>query len=178
MTPYHQILFMTTEFIALLANLALTLSVIVAVIFGIVQVKTSNRDRQERLTLETLRNFQTREFIGLMLFIISKEFPSTSKEFDELPDEARTNYIQFAQEMESMGILVAEKYIDINIVDKTLGVFVCTSWEKYKPMYLDLRETIPDPFLGEYFQWLAERIDERMKLNPRVPFYQSPKIRL
>lgn len=28
-------------------------------------------------------------------------------------------------------------------------------------------------FLGEYFQWLAERIDERMRLNPRKPFYET-----
>jgi hypothetical protein len=26
---------------------------------------------------------------------------------------------------------------------------------------------IADPFLGEYFQWHAERIDEQMKENPR-----------
>jgi len=165
---------MNTEFISLLADLALTLSVIVAVIFGIVQVTTSNRDRQERLTLETLRNFQTREFAGLMLFVIDHDFPTTQEGFDALPGEARTNYIQFAQEMESLGILVAEKFIDINLVDKTLGAFVANSWDKYKPMYTDLREKIPDPFLGEYYQWLAERLNERLEKNPRVPFYQLP----
>jgi len=35
---------MSTEFISLLANLALTLSLIVAVIFGIVQIKTAKKD--------------------------------------------------------------------------------------------------------------------------------------
>lgn len=34
-----------------------------------------------------------------------------------------------------------------------------------------------DPFLGEYFQWLAERIDERMKQNPRKPFYKPGAIK-
>ena len=165
---------MNTEFISLLADLALTLSVIVAVIFEVVQVKTANRDRHERLTLETLREFQTREFAGLMLFILDHDFPTTQEGFDALPQEARTNFIQFAQEMESLGILVAEKFIDINLVDKTLGAFVVSSWEKYKPMYIDLREKIPDPFLGEYYQWLAERLNERLEKNPRVPFYQLP----
>jgi hypothetical protein len=79
--------------------------------------------------------------------------------------------------MESLGILVAEKLINIDLVDKTLGSFVSTAWQKYKKMFLDIREKQPDPFLGEYFQWLAEQIDERMQKNPRKPFYQiSPNI--
>ena len=80
--------------------------------------------------------------------------------------------IQFAQEMESLGILVAERLINIDLVDKTLGSFVASSWMKYKPMFEDIREKSPDPFMGEYFQWLAERIDERILQNPRKPFYQ------
>jgi hypothetical protein len=40
-------------------------------------------------------------------------------------------------------------------------------------MFLDIREKAPDPFLGEYFQWLAQQIDERMKLNPRKPFHKT-----
>jgi hypothetical protein len=162
---------MTSDIITLLANLALTLSFIVAVIFGIVQVRADARDRRERFTLETLRSFQTREFAELIQYIVSQNMPCTREEFEARPAEEQTRFIQFGQEMESIGILVAEKFIDIDLVDKTLGSFVVTSWEKYKPMYLNMREKQPDPFLGEYFQWLAERIDERMKNSPREPFY-------
>jgi len=70
--------------------------------------------------------------------------------------------------------LVAEGLVDIDLVDKTLGSFVVTSWEKYKPMFLDTREKSPDPYLGEYFQWLAELINDRMKKYPREPFYLNP----
>ena len=164
---------MTNEFIAMMANLALGLSFIVGLIFGIAQVRAAARDRRERLTLETIREFQTREFVGLMNFIIIQELPATREEFMALPSEKITSYMQFAQEMESLGILVAERLINIDLVDKTLGSFVTTSWEKYKTLFLDIREKSPDPFLGEYFQWLAERIEERMKNKPRKPFYET-----
>lgn len=75
--------------------------------------------------------------------------------------------------MESPGILVAEKLINIDLVDKTSGSFVITSWEKYRTVFTDIREKAPDPFPGEYFQWLAERIDKRMKRNPRKPFHEA-----
>ena len=84
-----------------------------------------------------------------------------------LPPNDQVIFIQLAQQMESLGILVAEKLINIDLVDKTLGSFVMTAWKKYKIMFQDIRENQPDPFIGEYFQWLAEYIDERMRKYPR-----------
>ncbi|HMK27417.1 MAG TPA: hypothetical protein VK483_15400 [Chitinophagaceae bacterium] len=162
---------MNHEFIALLANLALALSFIVGLIFGIAQVRAAARDRRERLTLEALRNFQTREFAELIFYIVNNKMPANQKEMETLPANDRIMFIQFAQQMESLGILVAEKLINIDLVDKTLGSLVTTAWDKYKIMFLTMRDR--DPFIGEYFQWLAESIDKRLKENPRRPFYES-----
>src|ERR1700750_2112761 len=94
--------------VTLIANVALALSFIVALIFGIAQVNTANRDRRERLTIETLRNFQTREFAELILFINSHNMPSNSKELNALPSSEQVFIVQFGQQMESLGMLVTE----------------------------------------------------------------------
>ena len=164
---------MTNELISLIANLTLTLSFIVGLVFGIAQVRAAARDRRERLTIETLRTYQTREFAELTLYITSHKMPSSQEEFRALSANEQVIYFQFAQEMESLGILVAERIIDIDLVDKTIGSLAATAWRKYKTMYMDMRTKQPDPFLGEYFQWLAERIKERMQENPRKPFYET-----
>lgn len=163
----------TNEIITIVANIALALSVVVALIFGIAQVRAAARDRRERLTLETLRNFQTREFSELMHQVSWGEMPKTGEELRALPAGEQILFVQLAQQMESLGILVAERLINIDLVDKTLGSFVTTSWEKYKPALLDMRQTTSDPFLAEYFQWLAETIAKRMRDKPRMPFYDS-----
>ncbi len=160
---------MVTEIIALVANITLALSFVVGLVFGIAQVRSAARDRRERLTLEALRNFQTREFAELMYYIISRNIPENREALDTLPQHDRILFIQFGQQMESLGILVAEKFIDLDLVDKTLGSLVTTAWDKYKTMVFSLRKR--DPYLNEYFQWLAERIDERLK-KPREPFYK------
>ena len=54
---------MTNDIIALIANIALALSFVIGLVFGIAQVRAAARDRRERLTLETLREFQAREFL-------------------------------------------------------------------------------------------------------------------
>jgi hypothetical protein len=164
---------MSAEFITELANIALTLSLIVAVIFGIAQIKTSKKERRERLTLETLQDFQSREFAENILFITTTKFPKNQKEWLSWPEDERIKFIQIGQEMESLGILLADRLIDMNLLDKTLGSFIITAWEKFEPIISELREKNPDPYLAEYFQWMAEQIDKRMKENPRKPFYQS-----
>lgn len=166
---------MTNDTIAIIANFALVLSFIVALVFGIAQVRAAARDRKDRLTLETLRNFQTREFSELMNYITTHNVPPTHEEWQRLPDNAGIFITQFAQQMEALGILVAEQLINIDMVDKTIGSLVTIAWDKYKAMVLDSREKRPDPFLCEYFQWLAERIDVRMTNNPREPYYKKLK---
>ncbi len=164
-----------TDLITMIANIALALSFMVGLIFGIAQVRTAARDRRERLTIQTVHDFQSREFVDLMQFVLNTEMPVNREGMQALSVKEQTDLMQFAQQMESLGILVAEKLINIDLVDKTLGSFVTTSWEKYKTLFLNIREVTPDPYLGEYFQWLAERIDERMKSNPRPPYYLNKK---
>ena len=166
---------MSTDLIGLLANIALTLSFIVAVIFGIAQMKTARKDRRERLTLEALRNFQSREFAGMLLMTSTAKFPANAEEWISWPVDDREKFIQLLQLMESLGILLADKLINYDLVDKTLGSYVATSWERFKPFVLDMREKLADPYMSEYFQWMAEQIDQRMKENPRKPFYQLHK---
>jgi len=162
---------MINEIIASLANVALALSFVVALIFGIAQVKQAARDRRERLTLDTLRTVQTREFAELIHFIVSNDMPKSVEEMERLPVAQRAMFIQFSQLMESLGIQVAEGLIDLDLVDKTLGSFVMTAWKKYEPIFISRRAV--DPFLGEYFQWLALRTDEYTEQHPRMPFYKN-----
>ena len=164
---------MTYDIIALIANLSLALSFIVGLVFGIVQVRAAARDRRERLTIETLNNFQSRQFAELLFYVTTTDMPTTLEKMRALPAKEQVILIQFAQEMESLGILVAERLINLDLVDKTIGSLVTTAWEKYKTMFLDMRVKQVDPFLGEYFQWLAEQIDERMRKFPRKPFFKA-----
>ena len=164
---------MSNEFIALIANIALTLSLVVAVIFGIAQVKAANKDRRERLTLETLKSFQTREFAELLHHMHMTRIPTSNEEWPKWPVDDQVRFIHLSQQMESLGLLLAEKLIDIDLIDKTLGSYVSTTWERCKPLVLDMREKNADPFLSEYFQWMAEQIERRMKEKPRKPFFQS-----
>ena len=159
--------------VSIIADISLALSFIVALVFGIFQVRDAARDRKECRTIEALRNFQSREFAELSGKLSYHKVPTSFKEFQQLSLPEQAKFIQFGQEMESLGILVADQLIEIDLVDKTLGSFVTTAWQKYKLIFEEIRIKHSDPFLGEYFQWLAEYIDDRSKKNPRRPFYET-----
>jgi hypothetical protein len=164
---------MATETIDNIANISLALSFVAALIFGVAQVRAAARDRRERFSLDALRSFQTREFAELIHYVTAHDMPKNREELQALSENEQIMFIQLSQQMESLGLLVAVQLITIDLVDKTLGSFVTTTWEKYKIMFLDIREKTPDPYLGEYFQWLAERIEDRMRESPRKPFYKT-----
>src|SRR5437016_10652241 len=103
---------LTSEVTTIIANIALAASLVVGLVFGIAQVRAAARDRRERLTLETLRNFQTREFAELIYYVTSHDLPATRQEMQALPPNDQVIFIQLAQQMESLGILVAEKLIN------------------------------------------------------------------
>ena len=154
-----------------IANIALVLSLVVALIFGIAQVKAAARDRRERLTLETLRNLQTAEFAGFIRQVTTGRTPASYEELRALGAGEHIQFIQFAQEMESLGMLVSDGVINLDLVEKTLGSFVTSAWDKYRTLFLDMREKTDDPFMAEYFQSLAELLEKRMRDTPRPPAY-------
>lgn len=162
---------MLSEMITLIANVSLTLSFVVALVFGMAQVRAAARDRRERLALDVLRNFQTREFAELIHYVTARDMPKSREEMLELSENEQVTFIQLSQQMESLGLMVAAKLIDLELIDRTLGSFVTTAWEKYKPVFESMRKG--DPYLGEYFQWLAEKIEKQMRENPRPPFYET-----
>jgi hypothetical protein len=75
----------TFELVEFIANLSFALSFIIALIFGIFQVRAAGRNRREQLTLEALRAVQTREFAELIQYIITSKSLASQKEWDELP---------------------------------------------------------------------------------------------
>jgi len=157
---------------ATLANIAIAASAVVALVFGIFQVLAAVRDRRERLTIEIVRTLQTREFAELAMDLRNHPPPTSGREWLALPEAARLTHVQFLQSMEMLGLLVYDGTIDLQLVERTLGSYVVTTWQKFRPSIMDLRKFYPDPYLSEYYQYLAERIEALMQQHPREPAYK------
>jgi hypothetical protein len=155
--------------ITLISDVSLTLTLIVAIIFGLREARSSERDRRERFALDYLANFQSREFAELLRYITSKSMPASLKDVRALPENEQIIFIQLSQQMESLGLMVSGDYISLDLVEKTLGSYVAIAWKRYEKLFTIIREN--DPYQGEYFQWLADQLEKKQRENPREPFY-------
>jgi len=156
---------------AVIGDIAIALSFLVALGFGIGQVRSAARDRRERLTVATVQGLQTREMAAHFQRISSHDMPSTWSEVRALPAEEMVSIIHYAQQMEMLGLMVYDGMIELDLVERTLGDYVAYSWQKYKSLIYDRRKE--DPYLNEYFEWLAIRLDDYMRANPRAPAYAT-----
>jgi len=163
---------MNTESTAIvIGNGAIALSFLAAVVFGISQVRAANRDRRERLTVATVQAMQTRSMAEHFQRLGSIELPSTFDGVNSLPPDEQVSIIHYAQQMEMLGLMVYDGMLELDLVERTLGDDVALSWEKYKSFTYDRRRD--DPYLNEYFEWLADRLARYMQANPRAPAYTT-----
>ena len=156
---------------AITGDIAIALSFLAALGFGVGQVRSAARDRRERLTVATVQGLQTRQMAEHFQRISSHDMPSTWSEIRALPSDEVVSIIHYAQQMEMLGLMVYDGMIELSLVERTLGDYVAFSWEKYKSFIYDRRNE--DPYLNEYFEWLASRLDEYMRSNPRPPAHAA-----
>lgn len=158
--------------VATLTDIAIAGSVVVALVFGIIQVLIAVRDRRERLTIEVVRGLQTREFAQQLIGLSISPPTPTIGAWQALPEATRVSQLQFLLEMETLGLLVFDKTIDFALVERTLGSWVTSSWKRFQPVILEIRSQSDDPYMSEYFEWLAARMESWLRDRPRAPAYQ------
>jgi len=156
---------------AVIGDIAIALSFLAALGFGIGQVRSGARDRRERLTVATVQGLQTREMAAHFQRMRSLDMPSTWREIELLPADEQVSIIHYAQQMEMLGLMVYDGMIELALVERTLGDYVAYSWQKYKPFTYNRRTE--DPYLNEYFEWLANRLDDYMRASPRAPAHAT-----
>ena len=70
---------------------------------------------------------------------------------------------------ESIGVLVYRGEISLDLLDDFFSGPITISWRKLKPYFEDEREEQGRQTISEWFQWLAERFEDRESSVLPVP---------
>jgi hypothetical protein len=143
---------------AVVAACASSLAVLVAAVFGTLTLRQWQRTRYLSAAAELVHTIQTPEFtraIGLVMKLPEGADVSTLKADPETVVAVHA----VAHVYESLGVLVFHRLLPLHLVDHLLGGYLRGSWKRLKP-YVEARRSEVGVMFGEWFQWLAERMEQ------------------
>lgn len=143
-----------------IANIATALTVLTAVIFGLIETRRLRRDREERAAMEAVHAMLTPAFMDSFLLIQTI-----------LPDDASPTDVESSMEtlraarsvglvIEGLGYAVFERIVPLRIVDNLVGGNIRVIWRKLRPYIEFERQRTRSQKTFEWFQWLAEQLEQ------------------
>lgn len=152
-----------------IAEVVSTIAVVTGLIFAAVQVRQF-RIRQEREAAQHLvRSFQTTDFAWAMVRVFEMPRGLSKLQIEEhLGEDLRAVYALITT-WESIGVLVYRNQLSLDVVDDFFSGPIIVSWDKLQPLMEGQRALVNRETIGEWFQWLAERMRDRESSSPPVP---------
>ena len=156
-----------------LANLAQvfgTLAVAVAIVFGVVQVRQFRQQRHDALAVELMRSIQDTEFTRSLRLLLELPADATPADFRARGPGFEDVAWALAAKYETLGYLVYRGIMPIELVEELVGGVGVHLWARLRTWAYAVREEQGQPLLLEWYQWLAERLEERDR-PAAVPAY-------
>ena len=142
---------------AVVAAGASALAVIVALVFGTLTIRQWQRTRYLSAAAEMVRMVLTPEFTRAIARVV--ELPPRAPVESVATPELLHAIVVVTHGFEGLGVLVFHRLIPLHLVDHLVGGYVRASWKRLDA-YVEARRETLGPMFGEWFQWLAERLEE------------------
>ena len=146
-------------------------AVVGALIFAALQVRVANRTRAEHAAISIVEAAQSDAWTCGLNQLHRIPANATAEEIDALGPELTDAIEQVGIRVETIGYMVWRGIVDIAMVDDLFGGVVIFWWSRIKPFAERDRERTSNPKSYEWFQWLAERLEDRRRDRPPVPAY-------
>ena len=147
-----------------LANVAQVLgaiAVLTAIIFGIAQIRQFRQQRSDALAVELMRSIQDAEFTRSLRVLLTLPPQISADDFRRLGPEVEDAAWALCAKYETLGYLVYRGIMPIDLVEELVGGVGVHLWERLRPWAEFIRAQQRQPLLLEWFQWLAERLQDR-----------------
>jgi hypothetical protein len=144
-------------------------TLVVGLLFAVVQLRQYRATREREVALELLRSFETPEFAAALRAVYALPGGLTKREIEERLGGKMDLVYAMTTTWESLGILVCRGELSLDLVDDFFSGPITISWEKLRGYVEGERAEQRRETIAEWFQWLAERMREREAVTPPVP---------
>jgi hypothetical protein len=146
--------------VANIAEIIGALLVVAGVFFALAEIRHLRQQRQETATMEIMRSFQSPEFTKALRLVMDFEQECRRCQEETIPQELQDAAMAVSTSLESTGLMVYQRIVPFGLVQQLMGGTIQASWRVLQPHTQWLRDKLGRPSIHEWFQWLAERLDE------------------
>lgn len=157
------------------AEIFSALMVIAGVLFALIEIRHFRQQRQETAAMEIMRSYQSPGFTAALRLIMDYEQVCKSCANEAMPEELQDAAILVSTTMESTGLMVYQRIVPFGLVQQLMGGSIQASWRVLRPHTEWLRRKLCRPSVHEWFQWLAERLDESPEYRDEEGAYSKYK---
>ena len=153
--------------IALLVQVVTLVTLISGLFFAILEIRRARRAKAEKGALDVLSIAVKPEHIHASYAILDLPENASPKLFLDSPElrgAANTLMVQY----EFLGNLVYQRIVPLRTLDLLVGGIIRACWKRMRPYIEAQREEHSLPNIAEWFQWLAERLEEYGKPEKTV----------
>ena len=160
-----------------LANMAEILSaaiVLGGVFFAVLQMRQIRQQRRELAAIELFRFFGNPQFTEAYRAVLNLPDGLSLQELKVQHPGSENAAMLISTTMENIGVMTYQRIVPFLVVNNLVGMSTIILWRKLEHWAADLRDELDEPAAFEWFQWLAEKLDE-CQMCRQTPAYQAHK---
>lgn len=151
------------------------IAVVVAVGFAILQVRQYRRDKYREAALELLHSFQTPAFAKALNIVYRMPDGLSKEEVEQVAGDDFHLVYAMTTTWESLGVMVHRGEIDLQMIDDFFSGPIRISWRRLQGVFMAERAENKRETIGEWFEWLNDRLEAMESKSPPVPAHIAHK---
>jgi hypothetical protein len=158
-----------------LANIAEIIGVMIVIgglYFAVLQMRQIRRQRRELAAIELFRSFGSPQFSEAFRAVLSLPEGLSMTEIKERYPNREDAAMLISTTMENIGVMTFQRIIPFLVVSNLVGASTIVLWRKLARWAKDFRDELEEPNLFEWFQWLAEKLDDCQTCG-QTPAYEA-----
>lgn len=143
--------------LAQVLQIATQLALIASLLFGVISLRQASKQRADKGALDVLSVAVSQDHIRAAYMILDLPDAADPQLILGTP-EIRSAANTIMSQYEYLGILVFQRIVPLDTLDCLVGGVVRAAWNRLRPYIERQREERNLPNIGEWFQWIAERL--------------------
>lgn len=165
------------NYLSTLANMAEILGIIIVIgglYFAVLQMRQIRQQRRELAAIELFRFFGNPKFTQAYQIVLHLPDGLSAGEIRSKQANLEDAVMLISSTMENIGVMTFQRIVPFVIVNNLIGSSVIILWRKLENWAIALRDDLGNEAAFEWFQWLAERLEDYQPRDPR-PAYEAHK---